>query len=210
MKKIILSILILIVFFGCSKDNKNNSTPPTKSVGLLPLSVGNFWQYTKITYDSNGTAIGTSLDEFDIIAQITVSGVTYYQETWSTFPGNVGSFLVNLDSNTVEKYDSAIQYTFFKRTHSDSSSVDSWVDTVTSMCKGHNYLYAFTDTTNINGYNCLRNIVYVNDCTGFNFEQWVYYLQPGLGFVRVQHYLVKKDGTFYLQFSEDVKSYHTN
>jgi hypothetical protein len=210
MKKIILSALILIILFGCSKNNNNNSTPPTKSVGLLPLSVGNFWQYNKVSYDSNGATIGTSLDEFDIIQQITVNGVTYYGEIWSTFPGNLGSYLVNLDSNTLEKYDSGVQYTFFKRTQSDSSNVDSWADTVTSTCKGHNYLYAFTDTTNINGHNCLRNVVYVNDCTGFNFEQWVYYLQPGLGFVRVQHYMVQKDGTFYLQFSEDLGSYHTN
>jgi hypothetical protein len=210
MRNIVVSVLMISLFFACSKSNNNNSTPPTKSNGLMPLSVGNFWEYNKTIYDSNGVVIGTTLDEIDIIEQVGVSGITYYEESWASFPKNVGSFFVNADTNTLVKYDSAIQYTFFKRVQTDSTAVDSWSDTVTSRCKGHNYLYAFTDSTNISGFNCLRNVIYVNDCAGFNFEKWVYYLQPGLGLVRIQHYVVKSDDTFYLQSSEDLGTHHIN
>jgi len=203
-------ILIIFCVFACSKSSTNNSTPPTVSKGLMPLSVGNFWQYNKITYDSNSVPVDTSMDEIDIIEQVTVSGTTYYQERWESFPNNVGSFFANADSNTLVKYDSAIQYTFFKRVQTDSTAVDSWADTVSGRCPGHNYLYAFTDTTVIGGFSCLRNVVYVNDCTGSNFEQWVYYLHPGLGLVRIQHYLAKSDHSFYLQFSEDLGTHHVN
>ena len=206
----ILFLSVIIFLFSCSKSN-NNSTPPTKSDGLLPLSVGNFWQYIKTSYDSTGAVTGTSTDEIDITGQITVSGVTYYQQYQTSITNiNSGSFFINLDSNTLEKIDSATQYTFFKRVTADSSSVDTWADTVTSRCKGHNYLYGFTDSTDINGYVSLRNVVYVLDCTGFNFEKWVYYLKPGVGFVRILHYVLQTNGTFYLQFQEDLSTHHTN
>ena len=206
----ILFLSVIIFLFSCSKSN-NNSTPPTKSDGLLPLSVGNFWQYIKTSYDSTGAVTGTSTDEIDITGQITVSGVTYYQQRQTSITNiNSASFFINLDSNTVEKIDSAVQYTFFKRVTIDSTSVDIWTDTVTSRCKGHNYLYGFTDSTDINGYVSLRNVVYVLDCTGFNFEKWVYYLKPGVGFVRILHYVLQTNGTFYLQFQEDLSTHHTN
>jgi len=178
----------------------------------MPLSVGNFWKFTKTSYDSiSGAAIDTVFDEIDIVGQVSVNGATYYQQNQTSVTNiNSGSFFINLDSNTVQKIDSATKYIFFKRVNIDSTEVDSWKDTVTSRCQGANFLYAFTDTTNINGYNCLRNTIDVHDCTGQDFEKWVYYLKPGLGLIRILHYALKNDGTFYLQFSEDLQSHHIN
>jgi hypothetical protein len=200
-------MLIIVIFFGCSKNN-NVSTSPTKSVGLIPLSVGNFWQYSAVDYDTNGIRIDSSGDEIAITAQFGINDTTYFQAQWDFFPNNNGSFLVNVDSNTLDKVDSSIKYVFFKRSQSDSVLVDSWVDTVSSRCKGHDNLFAFTDVTNVDGYSCLRNVVYVSDCTGTVFEKWVYYLKPGFGFVRILHYLLNSGGTFYLHFSEDIVSSH--
>src|ERR1700722_2261900 len=134
MKKILLSVLIIVIFFACSKNNNNSSAPPANPNELMPLAVGNFWQYTKITYDSSGSPVDTSLDEINIIEQITLSGTTYFQETWTSFPADKESFFINLDSNTLEKVDSATEYPFFKKVQFDSMSVDSWADTVTSHC----------------------------------------------------------------------------
>jgi hypothetical protein len=210
MSRIIFLVGIISLFLACSKNNNNNSTPPPTSNGLMPLSVGNYWRFTKIGYDSVGTPIDTVADEIDIVGQITINGTTYFQQNQTSITNiDAGSFFINVDSNTLEKIDSATQYTFFKRVSIDSLDVDSWADTVTSRCQGHNYLYAFTDTTNVDGYNCLRNVVYVDDCTGLNFEQWVYYLKPGLGLVRIEHYVLKNNTTFYLQFAEDLISYRT-
>jgi hypothetical protein len=210
MSKIILSVAVFLLFLSCSKTNNGSGLPQT-SFGIIPLSVGNFWQFNKVSFDSTGNPIDTTADEIDILGETSINGVIYYQQNQQSITNiNAPSFFSNIDSNTLEKYDSAIQYTFFKRVTTDSTSVDSWNDTVTSHCKGHNYLYGFTGTTSINGYNCLRNVVYVNDCTGMNFEQWVYYIQYGFGFVRIEHYVIKQDGTFYLQFAEDLKNYHVN
>jgi hypothetical protein len=78
MKKIFLSVLIIVIFFGCSKNN-NVSTSPTKSAGLITLSVGNFWQYTTINYDTNSVPIDTSSDEIAITAQFGINDTTYFQ-----------------------------------------------------------------------------------------------------------------------------------
>lgn len=211
MRKIIFLAVVISFFLSCSKSN-NNSTPPASSNGLIPLSVGNYWKFIKTNYDSiSGAATDSLFDEIDIVAQITINGTTYYQQNQTSITNiNGGSFFINLDSNTVQKIDSATQYTFFQRVSVDSTSIDSWADTVTSRCKGSNYLYGFTTTTNINNYNCLRNAIDVYDCTGLNFEKWVYYLKPGLGLVRILHYVLKNNGTFYLQFSETLQAYHIN
>jgi hypothetical protein len=211
MRQIIFLAGMICLLLSCSK-NGNNSTTPASSSGLMPLSVGNFWKFMKTNYDSSSGAVTDSVfDEIDIVAQVSVNGVTYYQQNQSSITNiNGGSFFINIDSNTLQKIDSATKYTFFQRVSVDSSSIDSWADTVTSRCKGSNYLYGFTDTTNINGYNCLRNSVDVYDCTGKNFEKWVYYLKPGFGLVRILHYVLKNSGTFYLQFSETLQTYHIN
>src|SRR5450631_2212214 len=114
MKKNILSVLIILIFFGCSKNN-NLSTGPTKSNGLMPLSVGNFWQYTTVNYDTNSVPIDTSSDKISITAQFGINDTTYFQMQWQDFPNNTGALLVNVDSNTLDKVDTSSQYVFFKR-----------------------------------------------------------------------------------------------
>ncbi|SRR5579862_4221362 len=208
--KLALMIFGLLFTVACSKNNGNGSVPPTNMTGLMPLAVGNFWQYEKIDYDSAGRALDSSTDEIDIIGQVSVNGATYYQQTQKSITINAPSFFVNIDSNTLGKIDSATQYTFLKRVQMDSSSVFFWVDTVTSRCAGHNYLYGFTDSSNVDGHVCLRNVVYVDDCTGYNFENWIYYFHPGIGIVRILHFVIKSDGTFYLKTSEDLTSYHAS
>jgi hypothetical protein len=210
MNKLFYLVIGITLFLSCSKSS-NGPTLPASTNGLMPLAVGNYWQFNKVDYDSNtGNPVDTTLDELDIVSEIEIGGIIYYQQSQISEPIiNAGSFFVNVDSNTLEKIDSAVQYTFFKRVAFDSMEVDSWADTVTSRCQGHNFLYGFTDTTVVDNYSCLRNIVYVNDCTGATFQRWVYYLKPGLGLVRILHYVQKNDGTFYLQFSEDLKAYHT-
>ncbi len=203
----------IILFFGCSKSSSNSSTPPGVSNGLMPLSVGNYWQYSKVDFDSaSGLPKDTVSDGIYIVGEVSVNGTTYFQQNQTSITNIDGpSYFINIDSNTVGKLDSASQYIFFKRVTTDSSLQDSWADTVTSRCKGDNLLVAFTDSYTTDGYNCLRNEVQVTDCTGATFEKWEYYLKPGLGLVRIQLYkLISGSGNFYLQFSEDLTSYHTD
>ena len=211
--KILFLAAAIIFFFGCAKSSNNGSAPPSVSNGLMPLSVGNYWNYSKVDFDSaSGLPKDTVSDEIMIVAEVSVNGVTYFQQNQVSITNIDGpSFFLNIDSNTVEKIDSASEYIFFKRVTADSSLQDSWADTVTSRCEGKNLLIGFVNSLTIDGYSCLRNEVQVTDCTGATFEKWEYYLKPGLGLVRIQLYKVNNSlGNFYLQFSEDLTSYHTD
>jgi hypothetical protein len=201
----------LLFFIGCSKSS-NNSTPPAATNGLMPLAVDNYWLYSKVDFDSaSGLPKDTVSDGIYIIADVSVNGTTYYQQNQATITNIDGpSFFLNLDSNTLEKIDSGVEYTFFKRITTDSSLVDSWPDTVTTRCQGKNLLIAFPGTYTIDGYSCLRNEVQVTDCTGATFEEWDYYLKPGLGLIQIQLYKVTGAGGWWLAFSEDLTSYHTD
>ena len=211
--KILFLAGAIIFFLGCAKSSNNGSAPPSVSNGLMPLSVGNYWNYSKVDFDSaSGLPKDTVSDEIMIVAEVSVNGVTYFQQNQVSITNIDGpSFFLNIDSNTVEKIDSASEYIFFKRVTTDSSLQDSWADTVTSRCEGKNLLIGFVNSLTIDGYSCLRNEAQVTDCTGATFEKWEYYLKPGLGLVRIQLYKVNNSlGNFYLQFSEDLTSYHTD
>jgi hypothetical protein len=210
--KILFLAGAIIVFLGCAKSSNNGSAPPSVSNGLMPLSVGNYWNYSKVDFDSaSGLPKDTVSDAIDIINEISVNGTTYFQQNQVSITNIDGpSFFLNIDSNTVEKIDSASEYTFFKRVTADSSLQDSWADTVTTRCEGKNLLIGFVNSLTIDGYSCLRNEVQVTDCTGATFEKWEYFLKPGLGLVRIQLYKLISGGGFYLQFSEDLTSYHTD
>jgi hypothetical protein len=212
MRKIAVFLTLTTLGFCCDPSTTPSPSPSVTN-GLMPLAVGNSWSYVKTSYDSNsGAPIDTGSDAIYITGQVSVNGTTYFQQAQLSITNIYApSYFLNVDSNTLDKIDSAVQYVFFKRVATDSSFVDSWADTVTSQCKGLNTLYGFTDTTTINGYHCLRNVVYVTNCMGFNFETWVYYLQPKLGFVRIQHYVMKQDhSSFYLQFQDDLSGYQIN
>jgi len=201
-----------LILFGCGKSGGNGVTPPSVSNGLMPLSVGNYWLYSKVDFDSaSGLPIDTVSDGIYIVSEVSVNGTTYFQQNQVSITNiNGPSYFINIDSNTLGKIDSALQYIFFKRVTTDSSLQDSWPDTVASRCKGDNLLVGFSGAYAIDGYPCLRNEVQVTDCTGAEIEKWEYYLKPGLGLVRIQLYKPNSIGGYYLKFSEDLTSYHTD
>jgi hypothetical protein len=211
--KLFLLAGAILIFGGCSPSNNSGSGSPAISNGLIPLSVGNYWLYNKVNFDSaSGLPVDTVSDGIYILSEVSVNGTTYFQQNQLSITNIDGpSYFLNIDSNTVDKIDSAVQYTFFKRVTADSSLQGTWPDTVTSRCKGTNFLVGFSNSLTIDGYPCLRNEVQVNDCMGAEFEKWEYYLKPGLGLIRIQLYKVNNNnGSFWLQFQEDLTSYHTD
>lgn len=213
--KILFLVGTIGVYVGCSKGSNNGGGLPQVSPGLMPLSVGNHWQYSKVDYDSaSGLPKDTVDDGIYIIAEEEFNNVLYFQQNQTSITNiNAPSYFINADSNTLQKIDSGSQYIFFKRVATDSSLQDTWTDTVTTHCKGHNLLVGFTNPITVDGYSCLRNEVQVTDCTGAIFEKWEYYLKPGLGLIRIEHF--KSIGTggsggYWLHFVEDLTSYHTD
>ena len=202
------------VLFGCSKGSSGGGLPRV-SPGLMPLSVGNYWNFSKVDYDSaTGSPKDTVSDAINIIAEEEFNNILYFQQNQNSITNiNAPSYFINADSNTLMKVDSGSQYIFFKRVTTDSSLQDTWTDTVTTHCTGHNLLVGFTNPVTIDGRSCLRNEVQVADCTGAIFEKWEYYLKPGLGLIRIEHYKTIGSGGaggYWLQFVEDLTAYHTN
>ena len=211
MYKVLLSLTIVCALISCSK---NNSTPTTTATigatGLMPLAVGNVWTYQQKFYDSTtGTVDSTGTDAISIIQQVTVNDTTYFQQVQTSMLETWASFYLNTDSNTVVKIDSATRYTYFKRASSEGP-VSNWTDTVSTRCKGINTLNTYAGDTTIGSYTgCLKNIVTTTDCTGQPFQEFVYYLQPGTGIVRIEHYFIEKDNvTWYLTYTEDLTAFH--
>ena len=202
---------VIGVLFGCSKGSNGGGLPQV-SPGLMPLSVGNYWQYSKIDYDSaSGSPKDTVGDGIYIIAEEEFNNVLYFQQNQLSVTNiNAPSYFINADSNTLQKVDSGSQYTFFKRVTTDSSLQDTWTDTVTTHCKGHNLLVGFVNPVTVDSYSCLRNEVQVADCTGTIFEKWEYYLKPGLGLIKIEHYKAISGGGFWMQFVEHLTAYHTD
>ena len=206
-KIFLLLVVVCAVAASCSKDNVTQSQQGAK--GLMPLAVGDYWYYKKTTHDSATGAIKNVVnDTIGITSQVSINGTVFYQQYQASVPLTTYSFYANIDSNTVQKIDSATKYTFFKRV-STEQNIESWVDTVTSRCIGSNQLRGYVGDTTIGSYSgCLKNIVSVNDCTGQTFQKWVYYLKPNTGIVRIEHYRVNADNvSFYLDFEEDLQYY---
>jgi hypothetical protein len=207
--KICVFLFFGIVLISCSKDERIPGTPPTESPGLMPLKTGNNWVFEKKDFDSTGNLKSTTNDTLFIISSISINDTVYYQQYQTLITNqHAASFFVNIDSNTIGKIDSATKYIFFKRVNTNNILINSWPDTSSDRCRGHNDLFGFAGINTVNGYTgCLKNEIRVTDCTGLTFEKWVYYLKSGLGLVRIEHYILEGDGLFYLQFSEDLKSY---
>ena len=101
----------IILFFGCSKSSSNSSTPPGVSNGLMPLSVGNYWQYSKVDFDSASGLPKDTVPTDHVVGEFSVNGTTYFQQNQTSITNIDGpSYFINIDSNTVGKLDSASQY----------------------------------------------------------------------------------------------------
>src|SRR5579872_3524750 len=97
-----------VSFWGCAKGGNNNSGLPQVSKGLMPLSVGNYWNYSKVNYDSaTGLPKDTVSDAINIIGEESVNGVLYFQQNQTSITNiNAPSYFLNADSNTLVKIDS--------------------------------------------------------------------------------------------------------
>ena len=170
MYRIIMIALAVAGFISCNQKTTYTPTARFGVKGLMPLAVGNRWNYKRTLYDSaTGNANGSSTEQINIVAEIIVNDTAYFQQTQNEIPLSPGSFFSNADTNTIVQTDSANRYTFFKRTSYDAQ-VSSWPDTVTRRCPGHNVLTAYAGDTTIGSYTgCLKNIVLVNDCTAVSY-----------------------------------------
>ena len=81
MKYILLSIIFILFFYSCKKDNKITD-PKNEDVGVIqPLAIGNSWRYLFQEYDTLGN-ITFSQDQLDkITIKDTILGIEWYRKS---------------------------------------------------------------------------------------------------------------------------------
>lgn len=158
--------LFFIGLAGCSKSSTNNDQ------SLLPLNKGNRWIYAVSIYNTVGNLVSEKKD-------------TSTFENWKA--EGVSSTNSEIRSNGE---------VFFKRTE----KLDTFYIGANSLIwngqnlSGKTYAIAFPGTEKIGDYNCFRCDQHHYDKNGKLFGKSVYYVQPGIGIVRIQFFDEDRQG----------------
>jgi hypothetical protein len=216
MWKVSIGILLIAAFVSCSPSHNNlNTGVPT--LPLIPLAEGNTWIYTDTIFASAGDTIyqdtvsinGNAIEFSSQNGNVPFYGVTE-TDTTGIFSG--GQYLGLDPSNTaIYQYDSVFSsqpYVYFATANADGTNLGtgSQQDPVTPSCTDLITQYGYVSTTVINGHTCLKNILYVTNCSNTQTEADVIYIDPGIGLVRFENYELNGSGTLALVFSQTLAS----
>lgn len=189
-------VILLSTFSSCKKDQGN-----TKPDVLFPLKVGNVWNYEIVTYDDNGGIISIDPVSMRISKDTVVNGETYF---W-----NGAGYYRNADLNTVvSSVDAKAFYLFFKRSNVDGASFET-VGDIVNNCQSKEVLTAFTQLTNVKGYQSLRNEVVLTSCNSLLLKR-VTYLAPGIGITKELFYVPGSNGSVVLRRKLELISYQVD
>ena len=190
------SLCILVAFFlclSCSKEKyKTNEA-------LLPLAVGNQWNYENVFYNEDGSVSNQSTGSLTILKDTSINGSTHYSDGYTLYK--------NTDENTVmSSIDGKDFFIFFKRTNVDKKTIETWSGSI-GNCTATDILTLFTDLTNINGYQSLKNEAALKNCNGVR-RKTISYLKPGIGITkRLLYHMSSTNDSLYLRFKQELKSY---
>jgi len=181
-------IIFLSALSSCKKD-KDNSTQV-----LMPLKVGNEWQYEIVSYDDNGGVVSSDLVTTRILKDTVVNGETYF---W-----NGAVYYRNADLNTVmQSLDAKEFYVIFKRSNVDKATFET-LGGIVNNCQSKEVVTAYTQLTNVNGYLSLRNETELISCNNVLHKR-VTYFAPGTGMVKYLIYVPVFNGGMVLRHKEN-------
>ena len=217
-----LLMVLIVTVVACSKKAVVvNNSYPSNGVGsnLFPFKAGNMWIYQDSTWDStkaldkvfadtayiSTSTIGFSQANggllYNFVDPKGVFGSCYFGTT-SDLNGN--GIIIELD------YNNNYPYLFFGTATNGDSSLGTWKDASNASCTLSNQQFAFANPIKINGYNCYKNVITTSNCNNINTENFVEYVSPGVGIVRLENW--KQDTTginkpLYLEYSQTLQQY---
>ncbi len=219
----IFLVVLIVTVVACSKKAvvANNTYPPSNGAGsnLFPFKAGSVWIYQDSLWDSTKTLskvfadtayISNNTLRFDLanggllynfIDPKGVFGSCYFGTSTDV---NGNGIIIELD------YGYSKPYIFFGTATNGDSSIGTWKDASNAACTYNYQQFAFTTSTKINGYNCYKNIITTTNCNNINTENFVEYVSPGVGIVRLENW--KQDTTginkpLYLDYSQTLQQY---
>ena len=211
MKKNILILLLPILALACSKMNPGGLTTTT-GPSLWPLKAGYSWIYQDSVF-SDTALTSTYLDTATITTQTETdpsSGTVYYGiSEYNGWFGTGGYVAVDPYNTTIDEWDSLnYPYIFFQTGQYDGQFIGSGNDFSNPTCVKQSVQYGFATPTNINGYNCLKNIEYTVDCNNITTEVVVTYVCPGVGVVRMEDYMADSTRNYvpFMDYSQTLRT----
>lgn len=218
----LVSCVLILTIVACNKKAVVvNNNYPSNGTGsnLFPLKAGNQWIYADSLWDSTKTLSKSYLDTAYLtsatlsMAQINggllynfvdpngVFGSCYFGTSHDI---NNNGIIIEYDGNNTNPY------IFFGTSSKADSLVDYWRDASNPACTYSSQQYSYISTTQINGYTCFKNIISTTNCNNINTENFVEYVSPGVGIVRLENWAQDTTGTnkpLYLQYSQTLQKF---
>jgi hypothetical protein len=216
MIKPIYIIVLIISILSVSCARKSVTNPETTKTSLWPLKYGNRWVYVDSLFSDS--SLSNFYFDTAVVLKNTVtdgSGNIYFEvyDPYGWF-GAGSYFSVDPSNSFINGYDSASNssYLFFQITSQDETQVGSYTDYTNPACPINDVQYGFASTTNVNGYNCYKNIETNTNCNGVVLETIVTYVAQGAGVVRIEDYVADstKNNMSYLDYSQTLDSLTIN
>jgi hypothetical protein len=217
---------ISIVVVSCQKSrpddpngpgNPSNPGGPNSSTAgsLFPLAAGDIWIYQDSGFDDMGgmdayldTLVATKTTYTDPSSGTTLVGMQDGPYGWwngaymAVDPTN--SMVIEADTPQLQPY------TLFQ-TVSQDGPTSSYTDYTNPFCPLTVAEYGYAQPIMKYGYPCYKNVQVVTDCHSIVDEAVTTYFCPGVGPVRLEHYLTDTTGgknIFYEDFSNTlIKTY---
>jgi hypothetical protein len=188
----LLSGVVLITLPGCSKDSitGGDSTPLPH---LIPLAIGNYWNYSVSIYDTAGAQPVSYVDssQWRVLSDTAIGGYRWYRFA--------GSYACN-KSDGFWMYLSATPSLYFRYPVIEGDTVATGGSlTVVVMA------VAERDTIAGGMRFCHRYRVHI--ASALTTE---YFIQPGLGIVRYDQYSQTQSGRTYRRTRNEIERYRLN
>jgi hypothetical protein len=182
MKNLAVSLFVLLfAFIACNEDNVIVN-PPSETLEIVPLKIGNYWSYQTTTYDTLGNIVNSVVDSFSVVSDTLINGKKYFIFSTGVLRwNNDAGFWITMspDSLLLYKYPANVgdEYPYFKVICKDSLIVSP---------KG------------------------TFKCYGYSGSVAIDYVSPGVGLVKEEWFKNKLSGVKYLYQKQELINYHLN
>lgn len=199
MKLLLTSATVFSLFLvvSCSKGT-SGPNPGSGSNSIFPLAQGNVWYYQDSAFNDSGAVIAAYSDTMTTTKETYTDATnTIYVGLNNPFGWFDGSFIsVDPSNDAIYEVDSPAYspYTFFAVVSQDGQVVGTGSDFSNPTCPFNTTQYGFVTPVNIGPYSCISNVEYTTDCNNNPAEKIISYVAPGVGVVRIAHFLPDSTG----------------
>ncbi len=197
-KNIILIIPLILFIFSCSTKN-NPTICSDQNDSILPLEIGNKWEYLKIHYDGNNQPLDSSIVVREIISKIEINKENWFRYENSILVTNRNDGIWSKETQPPFETEAKLVYKY-PTYRGDSYSHFEVVSTNKIIKIGNRYF---------------RTIVYRRyfEIEGKIDKESIYdedYLCCGIGLVKSIAVRKNKDGNFYVFRNMILLNYNLN